>query len=132
MLMNIGTRMYRNISAFRSSYREIRHYPIVGIANRITALFTTLSVILIFTSYDRLPPRIPLWLSLPWGDDRLAETYFIFLPVIIAVAVHVINLAVATLVVNKYRIYIQIMMATSVFTVLLSFAAVMKILQLVM
>ena len=37
------------------------------------------------TISKHLPPQIPLFYSRPWGEEQLAGTYFLWLPLLIAV-----------------------------------------------
>jgi len=42
-----------------------------------------IQVILIAVFYFKLPPVVPLFNQLPWGDDRLGAKYELFLPLVI-------------------------------------------------
>ncbi len=39
---------------------------------RLALLLVALQFFLIFYYFDRLPPQVPLYFSLPWGENRLS------------------------------------------------------------
>ena len=49
------------------------------------------SVIIIAISYHSLPPYIPIFNQLPWGNDRLVQTPGIFLPIALFLIFFVFN-----------------------------------------
>ena len=42
-------------------------------------LSNTIMLVSFMLFFDRLPPLIPLFPSLPWGEDRLGELWMVFL-----------------------------------------------------
>ena len=38
--------------------------------------------------WKTLPPQVPLWYSKPWGDERLASPWFLFLPLLSSIIVY--------------------------------------------
>lgn len=53
-------------------------------------LAITLVAILIY--YSKLPPLIPLYNQLPWGEARLSPTPGIFIPLIISLLIFILNI----------------------------------------
>ena len=41
---------------------------------------SVIGIAYILLSWKRLPPLVPLWYIKPWGHDRLASPWFLFLP----------------------------------------------------
>lgn len=54
-----------------------------------------LVVIFVVLSFSKLPITIPLFYSRPWGDLQIARNQFIFLPVVSAFLIGVVNFALA-------------------------------------
>lgn len=57
-----------------------------------------LVVTFIFTiiNYSKLPPLLPIFNQLPWGEQRLSSTSGIFIPLLIAVIIYVVNVILAS------------------------------------
>lgn len=53
-------------------------------------LLITVGIVLI--NYKNLPPFIPIFNQLPWGNQRLTQTLGIFIPIILYFSVFVFNL----------------------------------------
>lgn len=54
-----------------------------------------ISIIGIGLSYRNLPPFLPLYNQMPWGEARLGKTYELFIPVLFGALVLMINLYIA-------------------------------------
>lgn len=58
-------------------------------------VLSVILTIIIFTVFKSLPPKLPLFYSLPWGDVQLAtQEQFLIIPVSIS-AVAILNLLIA-------------------------------------
>lgn len=49
-----------------------------------------------FFVYQKLPPVIPIFNQLPWGEQRLGDKLQIFLPIIIAISINILNIFIAS------------------------------------
>jgi hypothetical protein len=58
----------------------------------IAALLTLAQIALVALNASRLPPQIPLFYSLPWGPERLAESRLLWLIPAFSGGVLIINL----------------------------------------
>lgn len=50
------------------------------------------TLILVLVSYKNLPPYVPIFNQLPWGNERLVETQGIFIPIGLYFIVFIFNL----------------------------------------
>lgn len=50
-----------------------------------------ITLVLILLDYNRLPPFIPIFNQLPWGDQRLTQTLGIFIPVLTYFVIFIFN-----------------------------------------
>ena len=48
----------------------------------------------ILFSYGKLPPFIPVFNQLPWGEQRLGSQFTIFIPILSALLIFVINIVI--------------------------------------
>ena len=56
-----------------------------------TLILIFVQIIVLIFSYDDLPPQIPLFYSLPWGQNQLANTSYIFILPISSTVILIIN-----------------------------------------
>lgn len=83
--------MIEKISSF---WQTSDKYILIPILISVTCLFLVST--LYFAAYQLLPPRLPLFYSLPWGADQLVvKQQFLLLPTVI-VLLTLINLAIAS------------------------------------
>lgn len=78
-----------------------------------------------------LPPEIPLWYSRPWGQERLASPWFLFLPLATAVLVYIINLMLIAKFASQHPMFTRVLLLTSLLVSCLSGAMVIRIVTLI-
>lgn len=76
---------------------------VVGLASFVFVLFY----------YNNLPPFIPVFNQLPWGEQRLGTTIAIFLPILIAFLTLLFNLFFSLLTYMKIPLVSRILAVTS-------------------
>ncbi len=102
----------------------------VKICLALSLLFILPLIGIIIATYTNLPPLIPFFNSMPWGEDRLASSQLtIFLPLILVV-VFVTNLFQAVLSYNKYVLVSRIVLFNCFLFLLLGLLAYLQILFL--
>jgi len=113
-------------------FKNIRSDKITNVGFLTTAAL--IAVIFIFTLfvYRRLPPFIPVFNQLPWGEERLGSTITIFLPLLITLSIFVINLIIGTLVYEKIPLVSRMLAGTSILTAALTFLFVVKTVILIL
>lgn len=57
----------------------------------VSFVLLVITLIIILISYSKLPPLIPLYNQLPWGESRLSSTIGIFIPLIFSLVIFVVN-----------------------------------------
>lgn len=78
-----------------------------------------------------LPPKVPLWYSKPWGEERLASPLFLLLPIATAIAVYCINRAVIAKSAHNHPMFARVLSLTSVLISVLSAVIVIRIVTLI-
>lgn len=113
-----------NLTAFREE-RTIR------LANRIYlgALFLGLLLILLFLK--RLPPQVPLYYSLPWGDEQLASPLLFFLLPLGCLLFGFLNLFLAIISFGSHPLAARILVWFNVIFTLLATFTLFRIIMLV-
>lgn len=107
-------------------------------ADRIIKLCTYFSsgfllIHLIYTSlfYRFLPPLLPLFNQMPWGEERLGTKIEIFLPFLVTLSFFSLNFFLTLWFYEKMPLVARILSITSVFVCVLSFIFVVRIIQLI-
>jgi hypothetical protein len=63
------------------SFREVWGDKIAGNCLNVTSIAIVTSLFVLLFSWFRLPPEVPLFYSLPWGEEQLVSPFFLwFLP----------------------------------------------------
>lgn len=102
----------------------------VRISLVLSFLFIIPLVAIIIATYPNLPPVIPFFNSMPWGEDRLANSNIaIFLPMLL-LAIFVGNILQAAFAYSKYVLVSRIVMFNTFLFLLLGLLAYLQILFL--
>jgi len=82
--------------------------------------------------YLKLPPLVPLFNQLPWGDARLGSTYEILLPLVITAVFFLFNYILLTKLYPTMPLVSRIIGVTTLLASLLSIIFVIRTLQLIL
>ena len=113
-------------------FKEVKSDKTIIPAFFINGIFIIASIIFILFSYGNLPPFIPIFNQLPWGERRLGSTLTIFIPVLVALLILVINAFTSTLIYKKTPLVARMLAAVSLLTSILSFLFIIKTITLVL
>jgi hypothetical protein len=105
-----------NIKADKLTYRGFIISFFVGI-------FTLLIIII---AYKNLPPLIPIFNQLPWGEQRLTETVGIFIPLVVFAFIFVFNLSFTSLIYSKNPLIARIVAAVTLILAIMNFVFIVK------
>lgn len=97
-----------------------------------TFVLTILSIIFIFFVYPSLPPYIPIFNQLPWGDQRLGQTQAIFIPVIAAVIIFFFNVSLSKFIYRKIPLAARMLIMTSLIVTIIAFLFIAKTANLIL
>lgn len=81
--------------------------------------------------WSSLPPKIPLWYSRPWGEERLALPIFLFLIPLTALLVYGINRFLLTKTASDHPLFGRVLSLVSLLISILSSIIVIRIVTLV-
>ncbi len=85
----------------------------------------------ILVNYSKLPPLLPVFNQLPWGEQRLSKTLGIFIPSLIVVVVFVINLIASSLSYKSSPLLSRMLSITSFITALLCLLFIIRTITLI-
>lgn len=92
----------------------------------ISFLLTLITVIYIAINYSSLPPFIPIFNQLPWGDQRFTQTPGIFIPTIIFLLIFCLNFIIATAVYLKNPLIARVVAATTLLASVMHFIFIIR------
>ncbi len=99
----------------------------------LLACFLLLGVQGVFLAlkWQNLPPRVPLFYSLPWGDQQLAQKPYLFLLPGATLAALVINIVLAILFLDREVLLSQILLWSSCLLALIATIGLVHIVLLI-
>lgn len=86
----------------------------------------------ILITYAFLPPYLPIFNQMPWGESRLGTKIEIFLPILITVAFIAINVVLLTRLYNSMPLASRILSITTLLITVLSCIFVTRTLLLIL
>jgi hypothetical protein len=95
----------------------------------ISFLLMLLTVFYILINFLNLPPFIPIFNQLPWGNDRLTSTLGIFIPTLIFGLIFLFNIIFTSIVYSKSPLIARIVAAVTLILAFMNFLFVVKIIM---
>lgn len=112
-------------------FKEIIQDKTIILALLANGFFIIATVIFILFSYGNLPPLIPVFNQLPWGEQRLGPTSAIFIPTLVSLLILGINTIAAGITYKKTPLVARMLIATSLLAGVLTFLFVVKTITLI-
>lgn len=97
----------------------------------ITIILIVFEVVYISLFYFSLPPIIPLFNQMPWGENRLGAKPAIFLPLLITISFLLLNFFLITRLYEKIPLASRILSITTLLITLLSFIFIFQTLRII-
>lgn len=102
--------------------------PLAKIAFQLTFLFAVAQFLVWLYYWQKLPPAVPLFYSLPWGERQLTSpTSLVILPVS-SLAIALTNLTISAILTKKYPLLVQL---PAIFATICSFLAAVTLLKII-
>lgn len=112
-------------------FKDILQDKTITSAYLINIFFIIVTVAYILFSYGKLPPFVPIFNQLPWGEQRLGTTFTIFIPVFVALLIFAINIFMSTSIYKKIPLLSRMLAAISLLTGILTFLFSIKTITLI-
>ncbi|HEX8923171.1 MAG TPA: hypothetical protein VF828_00370 [Patescibacteria group bacterium] len=94
-------------------------------------LLIILQLAVIFFKFNDLPPQVPLYYSLPWGEKELANSASLFMLPVYSIIVFLVDSSLAAALLNKSVLFSRLLLISSLVFSLLSCITLFKIIFLV-
>jgi hypothetical protein len=93
--------------------------------------FVITSIIYVLFAYTKLPPLIPVFNQLPWGEQRLGVTTAIFIPIGVSFLILAINIFTSNSIYKNIPLISRMLAAISLLVGILTFLFVVKTIALI-
>lgn len=113
-------------------FKDLRQDSLLSRNFILNFLIIVLSFIYIFLYFGSLPPFIPIFNQMPWGDQRIAKTVWIFLLPILAFLIFGINLTLSSLFYKKNPLISRLFSITSFLISILIFLFIFRTIHTVL
>ncbi len=104
---------------------------IINRASVISGVLILLALLYAAFNFFKLPPFVPVFNQLPWGNDRIASKGFIFAPAAITILILAANLTLSSYVYEKSPLISRIFSITSLLSAFLILIFTIVIISLV-
>ncbi len=129
--MNIAPHVTDEMRYALIVWRRLKSNWIISLSEKFSILLVVLSLVLLVSQWNNLPPEVPLWYNKPWGGEQLADPRWLFILPAMSIAIYLLNSIVSVYLVSDYLIFTQMISLTTFITSFLSCITFIKILFLV-
>jgi len=98
---------------------------------RWNLLLIIFQITILFFKFNDLPQQIPLYYSLPWGNEQLASTASLFLLPTFSIVILLINNLIATFFLKTVTLFSRLLVIFSLIFSLLSTISLTRIILLI-
>lgn len=112
-------------------FKDIKADKIGRFGFLTACVLSLLTFFYILITYKNLPPFIPIFNQLPWGEQRLGITAAIFIPFSFDWLIIILNLFIFVLIYRKMPLLARMLAITTFIVALLTFLFVVKTVILV-
>lgn len=112
-------------------FKDIVNDKTIALAFFINILFILAATAYIVFSYGKLPPLVPIFNQLPWGEQRLGATPTIFIPILAAILIFMINIFTSAWIYGKIPLISRMFAAVSLLIGILTFLFIVRTVTLI-
>ncbi len=112
-------------------FKKINADKIIRLATYVSMAFLIFHLLYAIILFSYLPPLLPLFSQMPWGEERLGIKIEIFLPFIIGLSFFFLNLLLALRLYEKMPLVSRILSITSMLINILAVIFVIRTIELI-
>lgn len=116
-----------NLSHLGKFWQEKANHVVL----RWNILFVIFSIGFLILKFNSLPPQVPLYFSLPWGESQLSSASSLFLLPSFSIVISIVNNLLAALLFRSQILFSRLLIIFSLLFSLLSTIALINIIYLV-
>lgn len=115
----------------KSRIKLVLKHKLAKWALRIFLFFFTGSLLILLIKWRELPPEVPLYYSLPWGEEQLTTPFNLLILPLVSFFVFILNFFLASILLEKEPWLCRILILTATIFSFLSTLALIKIIFLI-
>lgn len=92
----------------------------------VSFLLILITAVYILVNYTKLPPFLPVFNQLPWGNDRLTSTPGIFIPVAVFAFIFIFNVIFSSIVYSKNPLIARVLAAVTLLIAIINFLFIIR------
>jgi|SRR3990167_8091286 len=112
-------------------FNEVKKDKVISGGFLLTFNIVFLAFVYILIRFGSLPPYMPLFNQLPWGDQRLGTSIMIFIPLGIVIFIAISNILICYFIYKKSQIISRMLAVSSVLIAFLSFLFILRTINLI-
>lgn len=103
----------------------------ISTADNFAVTLALVSVGILAIRWRVIPPAVPLWYSLPWGEEQLAHPLWLFLLPLSGILWHACTIVIAATLTKEHIVFSKVVFLSSLLTSFLLFLTLVNIVFLV-
>lgn len=115
----------------RNNFRYLKQDKLLQRLFILSFILIVITTIYTLFSYSKLPPLLPIFNQLPWGEKRLSGTPGIFIPSILVFLILIFNMVISVLFYQRSPLISRILAITSFLTAFMVLLFIVRTIQLV-
>jgi hypothetical protein len=113
-------------------FNKIVKDKIIRYGNAISAMLIVIELLYTLLIYKSLPPFLPLFNQMPWGEIRLGDKDLLFLPIGLACGISLINFFFSTQLYDHMPLLSRMVTITSLLINVITFIFLFRMTRLVL
>ena len=114
----------------KNFFKDVVYDKTIKLAFFINIFLIAAAAICILLAYGKLPPFIPIFNQLPWGEQRLGTTISIFIPVLAAILILITNSIISAITYKNIPLISRMLAAISLLAGLLTLLFILRTITL--
>lgn len=113
-------------------FKKIVNDKVIRWGNGISAVLIVVDLVYILLIYRALPPFLPLFNQMPWGEIRLGDRELIFLPIAMSSGITLVNFFFASELYEHMPLLSRVVTITSLLINIITFIFLFRVTRLVL
>lgn len=113
-------------------FKDLREDKLLGQGFVFNFIIILISLLYIFLYFRNLPPFIPIFNQMPWGEQRIAKTIWIFILPFLSFLILIINLTLSSMFYKKNPLIARLFSITSFLVSVLTFLFIVRTIHTVL
>ena len=120
-----------NIAKIKSNFKDVAADPFCLWPFRLTLVSYAACFFLLVVKWGQLPPEVPLFYSLPWGEDQLTPPLTLILVISISLLIYILTVVFGTQIYRRFPYYAHLLFVSATIISLLIVATIVQIVFLI-